>query len=137
MRPGATERWRVLNGSVDGAGTKRFMVLEGQFVQQKSRIWKVETDVEETEEETIRHRRLVPVSEQDFEDSKLGLYQLSMDGITLVKTENGKPVHRIRDLSKQNAGTRNPFATAAKPGESESQRGERAFREVFKNGDSL
>ena len=41
MRPGAIERWRVLNGSVDGAGTKRFMVLEGQFVQRADRIWRV------------------------------------------------------------------------------------------------
>ncbi|MFT5139524.1 MAG: FtsP/CotA-like multicopper oxidase with cupredoxin domain [Lysobacterales bacterium] len=137
MRPGATERWRVLNGSVDGAGTKRFMVLEGQFVQQNSRIWKVEIDVEETESETIRHRRLVPVTEQDFEDSRLGLYQLSMDGITLVKIENGKAVHKIRDLSKLNEGTENPFATGARPGESEPQARERGFREVFKNGDSL
>lgn len=26
MRPGAVERWRILNGSVDGSGTKRFMM---------------------------------------------------------------------------------------------------------------
>jgi FtsP/CotA-like multicopper oxidase with cupredoxin domain len=32
MRPGAVERWRVLNGSVDGGGGKSFMVLDGQFV---------------------------------------------------------------------------------------------------------
>jgi FtsP/CotA-like multicopper oxidase with cupredoxin domain len=32
MRPRAVERWRVLNGSVDGQGYNRFMVLEGQYV---------------------------------------------------------------------------------------------------------
>ncbi len=31
MRPGAIERWRVLNGSVDGRGFKRFMVVQGQY----------------------------------------------------------------------------------------------------------
>ena len=34
MRPGAVERWRVLNGSVDGRGYKRFMVVKGQYVVQ-------------------------------------------------------------------------------------------------------
>jgi len=29
MRPGAVERWRVLNGSVDGRGFKRVMLLDG------------------------------------------------------------------------------------------------------------
>ena len=33
MRFGSLERWRVLNGSVDGAGTKRFMVLDGHYIQ--------------------------------------------------------------------------------------------------------
>ncbi len=31
MRPGAVERWRVLNGSVDGKGFRRIMVLRGRF----------------------------------------------------------------------------------------------------------
>ena len=41
MRPGAVERWRVLNASVDGRGTKSFMVLEGQFVFADRQLWKV------------------------------------------------------------------------------------------------
>ena len=41
MRPGAVERWRVLNGSVDGRGTKSFMVLEGQFVFADRQLWQV------------------------------------------------------------------------------------------------
>ena len=40
MRPGAVERWRVLNASVDGRGTKSFMVLEGQFVFADRQLWK-------------------------------------------------------------------------------------------------
>ena len=31
MRPGAIERWRVLNGSVDGQGYIRFMVVKGHY----------------------------------------------------------------------------------------------------------
>ena len=41
MRPGAVERWRVLNGSGDGAGTKRFMVLEGHYVFREEKLWRV------------------------------------------------------------------------------------------------
>jgi hypothetical protein len=58
MRPGSVERWRVLNGSVDGAGTKRFMVLDGQYVQRANRIWRV---ISEGEGEN-RTRQLEPVT---------------------------------------------------------------------------
>ncbi len=137
MRPGTVERWRVLNGSVDGAGTKRFMVLKGQYVQHENRIWRVRVETSGEEEEVVRTRTLEPVTEQDIEDSKLDLHQLSFDGITLVMTKNGKARHRIKDLSKQNAGTRNPFAAPAKVGVSAYQGRLRALESVFKNGDSL
>ena len=42
MQPGAVERWRVLNGSVDGRGFKRVMVLNGQFVFKDNALWRVE-----------------------------------------------------------------------------------------------
>ncbi len=133
LRPGAVERWRVLNGSVDGAGTKRFMVLEGQFVQKDNRIWRV---VEDGEGES-RQRRLEAVGEQDIEDSKADLHQLSFDGITLVREEGGKAVHHIRDLSLQNAGTRNPLVDDATPGRGEYRARLAALESVFKDGDSL
>jgi FtsP/CotA-like multicopper oxidase with cupredoxin domain len=133
LRPGAVERWRVLNGSVDGAGTKRFMVLEGQFVQKDNRIWRV---VEEGDEDN-RQRRLVAVSEQDIEGAKLDLHQLSFDGITLVREKNGQAVHYIRDLSKQNAGTRNPLADDTVPGANEYRARLDALESVFRDGDSL
>ena len=133
MRPGAVERWRVLNGSVDGAGTKRFMVLDGQFVQRDNRIWRVVTEGEGEE----RTRRLEAVTEQDIEDAKLDLHQLAFDGITLVSEVNGKAVHRIRDLSAVNAGTVNPFAADARPGESWYSARLRALESVYRDGDSL
>ena len=133
MRPGAVERWRVLNGSVDGAGTKRFMVLDGQYVQRGQRIWRV---VHEGEGENAT-RRFEPVTEQDVENAKLDLQQLAFDGITLVREENGKAVHRIRDLSTQNAGTENPFATPGKPGQGYYEERLAALESVYKDGDSL
>ncbi len=133
MRPGAVERWRVLNGSVDGAGTIRFMVLDGQFVQRGERVWRV---VAEGEGEQ-RVRKLEAVSEQDIEDAKLDLQQLSFDGITLVAEIDGKAVHRIKDLSQQNAGTQNPFASDSVGGEGFYASRLRAFESVYKDGDSL
>ena len=42
MRPGAVERWRILNGSVDGRGFKRVMLLDGQFVFKGDRLHRVD-----------------------------------------------------------------------------------------------
>ena len=133
MRPGAVERWRVLNGSVDGAGTKRFMVLQGQFVQEDNRIWRVVIDGQGDN----RRRRLDAVSEQDIEDAKADLQQLSLDGITLVREQNSKAEHYVKDLSKQNAGTQDPLATHSKPGPDEYRERLAALESVFRDGDSL
>ena len=60
MRPGAVERWRVLNGSVDGRGYIEFMVVEGDRATEE-----VLNDA--TKRQTLRH--------------------LAMDGITFVTNE--------------------------------------------------
>jgi FtsP/CotA-like multicopper oxidase with cupredoxin domain len=137
MRPGAVERWRVLNGSVDGAGTKRFMVVEGQFVQRRNRLWRVVVDEPGSSTGESGTRHLLPAKDSDFETAKVDLHQLSFDGITLVREENGKAVHYIKDLSEQNAGTENPFAVDVEDGENEIQARESGFEAVFRNGDSL
>jgi FtsP/CotA-like multicopper oxidase with cupredoxin domain len=133
MRPGAVERWRVLNGSVDGAGTKRFMVLRGQFVQRKNRIWRVVT----RESAGKLERRLELATELDFENAKANLHQLSLDGITLVREDDGKARHWIKDLSTVNAGTQNPFAPDPRPGETEISAWLRAYDSIWKDGDSI
>ncbi len=133
MRPGAVERWRILNGSVDGAGTKRVMVLDGQFVQRNNRIWRVVTEGEADQTK----RRLEPVTVQELEDAKLPLQQLSFDGITLVTEADGEVRHQIRDLAKQNEGTQNPFAREPAPGERDAESKLRAFEDCFRDGDSL
>ncbi len=133
MRPGAVERWRVLNGSIDGAGTIRFMVLEGQYVQRDEKIWRVVAEGQGEE----RKRRLEAVSEQQLEDAKTGLHQMAVDGITLVKGKNGKARHWIKDLSLQSQGTKNPFVAEDVPGENEYAARLKALESVFKDGDSL
>ncbi len=100
MRPGAVERWRVLNGSVDGRGFKQFMVLEGQFVFFDRQMWRVLPG-----DKPGTPRRFEPATRQDIADATRQLYQLSFDGITLVEVENGQARHTIRDLSRQNPGT--------------------------------
>jgi FtsP/CotA-like multicopper oxidase with cupredoxin domain len=133
MRPGAIERWRVLNGSVDGAGTKRFMVLEGQFVQVNQRIWRVS----EIGSEADRQRRLEPVTEAELEAAKVDLHLLAFDGITLVREKGGKARHWIKPLAVQNAGTDNPMASPRRAGENEMTHWLRAYESVWKDGDSL
>ena len=133
MRPGAVERWRVLNGSVDGAGTKRFMILDGQFLQKNDRMWRVVAEGDRKN----RTRRLEAVSEQDIENAKLDIQQLSFDGITLVVEEEGKVRHKIKDLATQNAGTKNPFATAIAHDDIDYPAELAALESVFKDADSL
>lgn len=104
MRPGAVERWRLLNASVDGRGFKHFMVLEGQFVFHDRQLWKVLPSGEAGTPPKIE-----PASRQDVAAATQQLYQLGFDGITLVEVEGGKARHTVRDLAKQNAGTDNPL----------------------------
>jgi hypothetical protein len=133
VRPGTVERWRILNGSVDGSGTKRVMVLDGQYVQRDGRIWRVVSEGSGPN----ATRRLEPTTEQDIEDAKIPLHQLSFDGITLVNEEGGEARHFIKDLSEQNAGTLNPIARTALPGEGEAEELLRAYEDCYRDGDSL
>ncbi len=117
MRPGAIERWRVLNGSVDGRGYKRIMVVKGQYTVQA-----VEREVETAQGlKTLTSSQTFEVDEQGhltnlsgdpgcpftlseletLEGRKQDLYQLSIDGVTLVKQENGEVRYYIKDLSRQ------------------------------------
>ncbi len=132
MRPGAVERWRVLNASVDGRGFKRVMVLNGQFVFKENALWRVETG-----DGAPPVRRLVPVTRAEIEAAKLPLYQLALDGVTLVTVENGRARYTIKDLSARNAGTVNPLARPPSAGESETEAALRNFEACFRDGASL
>jgi len=112
MRPGAVERWRVLNASVDGRGFKRFMVLEGEFVSKQGALWRVVAG-----EKADPTRRLVLASAADINSAKRAIYQLAADGITLVTVIDGKARYTIKDLSRQNAGTEDQLARSRRDGE--------------------
>jgi FtsP/CotA-like multicopper oxidase with cupredoxin domain len=131
MRPGAVERWRVLNASVDGRGFKKFMVLEGQFVFADRQLWRVLPG--ETEGAP---RRFQAATRQDVADSKRQLFQLSFDGITLVEVENGHARHTIRDLSAQNAGTRSPLDRQPAAGEDPTRAMLKNVEDCYREGDS-
>lgn len=79
MSPGAIERWRVLNGSVDGRGYIRFFVLKGEYTlcDNGDQLGAVGED-----------GTCTPLDTATIESLKQPLYQLSMDGVTLVR-ENG------------------------------------------------
>lgn len=132
MRPGAVERWRILNGSVDGRGFKRVMVLDGQFVFKGDRLHRVQTG-----EGTPPVRRLEPVTRADIEAAKLPLYQLAFDGVTLVAVENGRARHTIADLSRRNAGSVNPLTRAPRPGEPEMEAMLRNIEACYRDGASI
>ena len=131
MRPGAVERWRVLNGSVDGRGFTRFMVLDGQFVPTGGQLWRV------VPAEGGGARRLVPASRADVEAAKLPLWQLSFDGITLMTVEHGQARHTIEDLSIQNAGRPHPLAAPPQQGDGPSDTLLRNLESCFRDGQSI
>ncbi|REJ74813.1 MAG: hypothetical protein DWQ36_14040 [Acidobacteria bacterium] len=101
MRPGAVERWRVLNGSVDGRGYRRLMVLAGQYaVDEDNELvrWDAAT-------KTWQRR-----TREQVEGDKQQLWQLAFDGITLMEERGGEMRYVIRDLARQNAGAPFPLA---------------------------
>ncbi len=122
----------MLNGSVDGRGFKSFMVLEGQFVFADRQLWRVLPG-----EKHGAPRRFVAATRQDVSDAARQIYQLALDGITLVEIANGRARHTIRDLSKQNAGTRNPLDRTPAPGEDPTRAMLKNVEDCYRDGDSL
>ncbi len=106
MRPGAIERWRVLNGSVDGRGYKRFMVVKGQYTVQNVdgnlKTFEVNEDGQLTNLAGKPDEPFTLAELKTLEYRKQDLFQLSIDGVTLVKQETGQPpTYFINDLSMQ------------------------------------
>ena len=101
MRPGAIERWRVINGSVDGRGYKRFMVLEGNFqIIQVPNSCPGNTAPEFSLRRFDDKGQAHEVGLEDIERAKQPLWQLSTDGVTLVDPDTGK--YTMKNLSLQN-----------------------------------
>jgi FtsP/CotA-like multicopper oxidase with cupredoxin domain len=123
MRPRATERWRALNGSVDGKGFRRFMVLKGRYgVDARGHLVHVASDG------TPGDR----VTRGEAEAAKQQLHQLAFDGITLVSIDG---TYMIKDLAQQgDPGA--PFPLASLPGGSPAEQIDR-YVECFADGDSI
>ena len=118
MRPGAIERWRVLNGSVDGQGQIRFMVLKGHYALEQRQALDDEAAAtvfgQEPAPTLVKLRdatanTFTPATRAEVEADKQRLYLLAIDGITLVDVEGEGLVYAIRDLAAQNAGTESPL----------------------------
>ena len=123
MAPGAIERWRVLNGSVDGKGYIRFMVLRGKWVHQTP-PWATNPKTQDEPkymgnwESNPLHENISKTLENtsqllyvkngvyylpatDFiEEMKQDIHQLAKDGVTLVKKVGEKGQYYLKDLSK-------------------------------------
>jgi FtsP/CotA-like multicopper oxidase with cupredoxin domain len=108
MRPGAIERWRILNGSVDGRGFNRFMVLKGQYVveEQSTGGATASTLVKLRDAAT---NTFSPATRAEISADKQRLYHLAFDGVTLMETNGENVSYTIRDLSEQNPDAANPL----------------------------
>jgi FtsP/CotA-like multicopper oxidase with cupredoxin domain len=116
MRPGSVERWRALNGSVDGRGYKRLMVVRGQYVVRNRQLFEVGPAAGVTAPGgaagTGGIDDATPITLADLEAleaRKQPLWQLSIDGVTLVVGTSDAARYTIKDLSEQHRGTRNPL----------------------------
>jgi hypothetical protein len=132
MRPGAVERWRVLNASVDGRGFKQFMVLDGQFVFNDRRLWRVLPPEAEG-----GPRRVEPADREDVEAATVRIWQLSFDGLTLIDVDGGRARHTILDLAQQNAGSRNPLDRRPAEGEAPVAAMLRNVEDCFRDGAAI
>lgn len=138
MRPGAVERWRVINGSVDGRGFRRVMVTEGQYEvitvdepdgSAVTNLYRVESDGSTR-----------PAEYPEIVAGKQQLYQLAIDGITLVEVgPDGEPRYTIKDLAQQNAAGagENPVAQPIPPGVNPNRAKLDQFQEVFRDGTTI
>jgi FtsP/CotA-like multicopper oxidase with cupredoxin domain len=115
MRPGAIERWRVLNGSVDGAGFMRFAVLRGRFtVDADDTLLMVgaEGDPSTGRPVTVVDHAPLTVRANGVVErvEKAPLWQLAWDGITRVVEDPPESwAYRVRDLSGVSDGQEPDF----------------------------
>ena len=141
MQPGAVERWRIIDGSVDGRGYKHFMVVEGQYdvvtivddtgKTLGDRLCKIETDATGT----VTHTCVtLDMLDPPTGGPKQQLWQLAFDGITLVD-EDGN--YTIKDLAKQRAGTANPLAAPLVGNKNPNVCLLKNLENVFRDADSI
>ena len=117
MSPGDVERWRVLNGSIDGKGYVRFMVLDGMWVSEAPPAGTTTktgnprpTALPNIASQLNANKQLLYVDDagkrylpttEDIEGAKQNLHQLAQDGVTLVRhnPSTKKREYYIKDLN--------------------------------------
>jgi FtsP/CotA-like multicopper oxidase with cupredoxin domain len=119
MRPGAIERWRVLNGSVDGAGYMRLAVLAGRFFTVKPteggpgkglhKLFMLDDSGGSKTEMPVTVNDYQPLTVNSDSGSKAiekaHIWQLAWDGVTLVRQDSaGSWTYQVRDLATVNDG---------------------------------
>jgi FtsP/CotA-like multicopper oxidase with cupredoxin domain len=110
MRPGAVERWRILNGSVDGRGYKRFMVLKGQYCVKQVQDGNSKKMVPQLQKYDATTQTWQIATLGQVEADKQHLYQMAMDGVTFITQEENQWRFHLKDLARQNEGSLNPLA---------------------------
>ncbi len=119
MRPGAVERWRILNGSVDGSGFMRFAVLVGEFaVDSKNLLQRVDRSSGSALLQPVTTNDYSPltvsIDGKDEPVEKAKIWQLAWDGITrLVENEDGSWAYKVKDLEAVNGGQEPDFDSLA------------------------
>lgn len=89
VSPGAIERWRILNGSVDGGGYFRVALLKGEFTIDSTNLLRA-TDGRQVVTADYwpvvlaEHAANPTQAELDSENLKTRLWHLAHDGVTLV-----------------------------------------------------
>ena len=124
MRPGAIERWRILNGGVDGQGFARFMVVKGQYD-----VDEVATPSGSTTSTLVKLREsgeFTPASRAEVSADKQQVYQFAFDGVNLIDIE-GKPPPTRFAISPAERRHREPARPPAhrepEPGDAGKSRG--------------
>ncbi len=100
MQPGAVERWRVLNGSVDGGGFFRVALLKGAYVVSSGKLVDADTG---TEVVTTDYQPVTLAGQT--ENLKQPLWQFAWDGITLVDEDGNYFVKNLDQGSDPDLGS--------------------------------
>ena len=129
MRPGAVERWRVLNASVDGRGFKSFMARGAVRLLRPPAVAGAPSG---------KARRAATVRAGDAAGRRRRDGSCFSYRSTASRWSKSRTAARatIRDLARQNAGTRNPIDRRPAEGEGPT-RAMLKNEDCYRDGDSL
>lgn len=96
MEAGAIERWRVLNGSVDGKGYIRFVVAPTSAASPPTQPPSTQGDsIIETAQENDQYNAAIT---EWAESNGLDMWNMAFDGVTLVTTDGSYTARKVNSL---------------------------------------